>query len=61
MTPPMLDVAASTATLDARPQLEQRPNRITAVLFFAVLVLGLLFTVYSLVQDMDGTGTVMTT
>jgi len=61
MTPPTLDATASTATLDAKPQLGHKPGQTTTLIFCAVLVIGLLFTVYSLVQDMDGAGTAMTT
>ncbi|ACO76742.1 Phosphate transporter [Azotobacter vinelandii CA] len=55
------DSVSQAALLDARPQLDQRAGRVTAAMFLTMLSLGLLFSVYSLVQDMDGAGTVMTT
>ncbi|MBB3102210.1 inorganic phosphate transporter [Azomonas macrocytogenes] len=61
MTTPTLDAAAASAALDTRPKLEHRTSPLTKILFFGVLAIGLLFTVYSLVNDMSGTGTVVTT
>ncbi|UUQ63516.1 inorganic phosphate transporter [Pseudomonas fuscovaginae UPB0736] len=54
-------LTASSAAGDGRPQLESKPRVFTAVLFFAVLAIGLLFTAYSLLHDMHEFGTVVTT
>ncbi|NWA01666.1 inorganic phosphate transporter [Pseudomonas gingeri] len=53
--------AASPAIGDGRPHLESKPRVFTAVIFFAVLAIGLLFTAYSLVHDMHDLGTTVTT
>src|SRR6202000_3441388 len=53
--------AASPAAGDGRPHLESKPRVFTAVIFFAVLAIGLLFTAYSLVHDMHDLGTTVTT
>ncbi len=42
-------------------QFGRKPGALTMVIFFAVLALGLLFTAYSLKQDMDELGTVVVT
>ncbi|EFW81250.1 inorganic phosphate transporter [Pseudomonas savastanoi] len=39
----------------------RKPGRLTMVIFFAILIAGLLFTGYSLKQDVDDMGTVVTT
>jgi len=53
--------AASSALGESKPQLESKPRVFTAVIFFAVLAMGLLFTAYSLMHDMHDFGTVVTT
>ena len=58
MATPSLTAASAS---DGRPQLESKPHVFTAVLFFALLAVGLLFTAYSLVHDMHELGTVVTT
>lgn len=51
----------SPISLDPRPQLNRKPSMITLVVFFAVLGMGLLYTAYSLMHDMNELGTVVTT
>jgi PiT family inorganic phosphate transporter len=46
---------------DSRPHLTRKPSPLTMVIFFAILAMGLLFTAYSLKQDVDDMGTVVTT
>lgn len=46
---------------DSRPQLHRKPSTLTMVVFFAILAIGLLFSAYSLKQDVDDLGTVVTT
>lgn len=46
---------------DSRPHLTRKPSTLTMVVFFAILAMGLLFTAYSLKQDVDDMGTVVTT
>jgi PiT family inorganic phosphate transporter len=46
---------------DSKPQLHRKPSTLTMVIFFAILAMGLLFTAYSLKQDVDDMGTVVTT
>lgn len=48
-------------TSDSRPQLHRKSSTLTMVIFFAILATGLLFTAYSLKQDVDELGTVVTT
>ncbi|MCI8212949.1 nuclease PIN [Pseudomonas sp. S25] len=45
----------------SKPQLHRKPSTLTMVIFFAILATGLLFTAYSLKQDVDDMGTVVTT
>ncbi|MDB6052261.1 MAG: pitA 2 [Pseudomonas sp.] len=45
----------------SRPQIDRKPSMLTWIVFFAVLGSGLLFTAYSLMQDVDDMGTVVTT
>ncbi|RMO83080.1 Phosphate transporter [Pseudomonas syringae pv. philadelphi] len=52
--------AGGRASLSAT-QFGRKPSRITMILFFVILVSGLLFTGYSLKQDVDDMGTVVTT
>lgn len=47
--------------IDSRPQLNRKPSTLTMVMFFAILAMGLLFTAYSLKQDVEDMGTVVTT
>ncbi|KFF36558.1 nuclease PIN [Pseudomonas aeruginosa VRFPA01] len=44
-----------------KPQLEHKPGRLAAIVFFAALAIGLLFSAYSLVQDIDDVGSAVTT
>src|SRR5450830_1963950 len=53
--------AASSTQGEGNPLLESKPRVFTAVIFFAVLAMGLLFTAYSLMHDMHDFGTVVTT
>ncbi|EMV9186419.1 hypothetical protein AADU03_005341, partial [Escherichia coli] len=53
--------AGDLPVVDERPHLEHKPGRITAFLFFAVLAVGLLFSAWSLVRDVDDVTTVVTT
>jgi len=46
---------------DSRPQFSRKPGKLTMGLFFVILAMGLLFTAYSLKQDVDDMGTVVTT
>lgn len=45
----------------SRPQIDRKPSMLTWIVFFAVLGSGLLFTAYSLMQDVDDMGTIVTT
>ena len=47
--------------IDSKPQLNRKPSTLTMVMFFAILAMGLLFTAYSLKQDVDDLGTTVTT
>lgn len=47
--------------IDSRPQINRKPSTLTMVMFFAILAMGLLFTAYSLKQDVEDMGTVVTT
>ena len=60
MATPSLSAVPASAN-DARPQLDKKPGVFTAVVFFAVLAMGLLFTAYSLMHDMQELGTTVTT
>ncbi|HEY8085851.1 MAG TPA: inorganic phosphate transporter, partial [Methylophilaceae bacterium] len=51
----------STATLDARPHLDQPAGFFTIVIFLGLLLGGLLFTGYSLMHDVSSTGAKTTT
>lgn len=55
------DAVVSAAGNAHKPHLEQRPGRLTALVFFAVLATGLLFSAYSLMQDVDDVGSTITT
>ncbi len=46
---------------EGRPHLEHKPGRLTAFVFFAVLAVGLLFSAWSLVRDVDDVTTAVTT
>ncbi|QJP10773.1 inorganic phosphate transporter [Pseudomonas multiresinivorans] len=46
---------------EERPHLERKPGRITVFIFFAVLAVGLLFSAWSLVRDVDDVTTAVTT
>ncbi|KAF0811658.1 Low-affinity inorganic phosphate transporter 1 [Andreprevotia sp. IGB-42] len=49
------------AAPESRPHLDHKPGRLTALLFFGLMLAGLIFTAYSLISDMHDAGTVMTT
>ncbi|WP_422420135.1 inorganic phosphate transporter [Pseudomonas sp. GZD-222] len=61
MTTPSLASHSSPAASDAKPRLNHKPGRGTLTLFFGLLLAGLLYTAWSLVQDIDASGTVVTT
>lgn len=61
MTTPTLASDSSPAASDPRPRLHNKPGRSTLILFFGLLLAGLLFTAWSLVHDIDASGTVVTT
>ncbi len=61
MTTPTLASSPSLATTDPRPQLNHTPGRGTLILFFGLLLAGLLYTAWSLAHDIDASGTVVTT
>ncbi|MFQ6574086.1 inorganic phosphate transporter [Pseudomonas sp. UM16] len=61
MTTPTLASDSSPAASDPRPRLHHKPGRSTLILFFGLLLAGLLFTAWSLVHDIDASGTVVTT
>ncbi|WP_347927791.1 inorganic phosphate transporter [Pseudomonas helvetica] len=61
MATPSLTAASNAPTSSAGPQLDKKPGVLTAVVFFAVLAMGLLFTAYSLMHDMHDLGTTVTT
>lgn len=45
----------------SRPHIDRKPSLVTWIIFFAVLGSGLLFTAYSLMNDVDNVGSVVTT
>jgi PiT family inorganic phosphate transporter len=53
--------AAPASAGSTKPQFDKKPGLLTIVIFFAVLSIGLLFTAYSLMHDMNELGTVVTT
>lgn len=61
MTTPTLASRTSPAAPDAKPRLSHKPSRGTLTLFIGLLLAGLLYTAWSLVQDIDASGTVVTT
>ncbi|TDF81526.1 inorganic phosphate transporter [Pseudomonas sp. H9] len=61
MRTPTLASGSSLASSDPRPQLHHKPARSTLILFFGLLLAGLLFTAWSLAHDIDASGTVVTT
>ncbi|RWU19140.1 anion permease [Pseudomonas alkylphenolica] len=61
MTTQPLASGTPLATPDARPRLNHKPSRTTLILFFGLLLAGLLFTAWSLAHDIDASGTVVTT
>ncbi|MGE8096377.1 inorganic phosphate transporter [Pseudomonas fluorescens] len=61
MATPSLTAASNASASNASPQLDKKPGVLTAVVFFAVLAMGLLFTAYSLIHDMHDLGTTVTT
>ncbi|MEP6873268.1 MAG: inorganic phosphate transporter, partial [Burkholderiales bacterium] len=57
---------ATTAALPAhaapsRPHLDKKPGPVTAIVFIGLLAIGLLFTGYSLVNDVSEAGAIATT
>src|SRR5690606_3852368 len=52
---------ANLPHLDARPQLSHKPGRATLTLFYGLLLAGLGYTAWSLTQDVNASGTVVTT
>ena len=57
----MATPSLTASTRDTRPQLDKKNSPFTLVIFFAVLAMGLLFTAYSLMHDMQELGTTVTT
>jgi inorganic phosphate transporter, PiT family len=51
----------SGTTRAARPQLDRKPGPVTAIVFVGMLAIGLLFTAYSLVNDVSAAGALATT
>jgi len=60
-TPTLASNLSGSVASPSRPQLDRKPNMMTLAIFFAVLGIGLLFTAYSLMHDMNELGTVVTT
>ncbi len=61
MATPSLASQPHLAQRDARPQLAHKPGRATLVLFFGLLLAGIAYTAWSLKQDVNASGTVITT
>ena len=61
MATPSLTASSQAGAADAKPQLDKNPGLLTVSVCFAVLAMGLLFTAYSLMHDMQELGTVVTT
>lgn len=61
MATPLLASQPHLAQRDARPQLAHKPGRATLVLFFGLLLAGIAYTAWSLKQDVNASGTVITT
>ncbi|WP_371368808.1 inorganic phosphate transporter [Pseudomonas sp. QL9] len=56
------DSLASDAVATAgRPHLDGKPGRLTALVFYALLATGLLFSAWSLIQDVDDVASAVTT
>src|SRR5450432_2926381 len=53
--------ALPTRAAPTRPHLDKKPGPVTLVVFVGLLAVGLLFTAYSLVNDVTEAGTVATT
>ncbi|MFL6967656.1 inorganic phosphate transporter [Pseudomonas alvandae] len=60
-TPTLASNLSGSVASPSRPQLDRKPSMMTLAIFFAVLGIGLLFTAYSLMHDMNELGTVVTT
>ncbi|UVM75065.1 inorganic phosphate transporter [Pseudomonas alvandae] len=60
-TPTLASNLSGSVASPSRPQLDRNPSMMTLAIFFAVLGIGLLFTAYSLMHDMNELGTVVTT
>jgi PiT family inorganic phosphate transporter len=68
-TPPMSTLAApslkaqqpSPSTASHRPHLDSKPGVVTLIVFVGLLAVGLLYTAWSLVQDVSAAGTQITT
>jgi len=61
MATPSLTAASQAPSSSSIAGMNKKPNPLTLVIFFAVLAIGLLFTAYSLMHDMNELGTVVTT
>ncbi|KJZ35159.1 inorganic phosphate transporter [Pseudomonas sp. B21-040] len=61
MATPSYPTDAQASASSGKPQLDKKPSAFTLVIFFGVLAIGLLFTAYSLMRDMNELGTVVTT
>ncbi|WP_455925154.1 inorganic phosphate transporter [Pseudomonas putida] len=60
MATPTLASSPSSST-QARPKFDRKPGRATLIGFFIVLVVGLVYSTWSLVSDVDEMGTIVTT
>ncbi|MNQ42383.1 Low-affinity inorganic phosphate transporter 1 [compost metagenome] len=61
MATPLSTAAPPTSTRGVSPNVDKKPSVLTVVVFFSVLAMGLLFTAYSLMHDINRVGTTMTT
>ena len=53
--------SSSPSSTQARPQFDRKPGRGTLIGFFIVLAIGLIYSTWSLVTDVDEMGTIVTT
>ncbi len=60
MATPTLASSPSSST-QARPQFDRKPGRATLIAFFIVLAVGLIYSTWSIVSDVDEMGTIVTT
>ncbi|MGY4493503.1 inorganic phosphate transporter [Pseudomonas sp. TE3610] len=53
--------SSPTSSTQARPQFDRKPGRATLIGFFIILAVGLIYSTWSLVSDVDEMGTIVTT